>query len=66
MKNKKNLVISQNQLGYTVYDKEDMSGIDVFPNTIEGLDRMKSFVDTNYGDGTFDLITGVSSLKRGK
>lgn len=62
MRNKKNLVVSYNDLGFVVYDSKYQDGIDVFPDTLEGLDRLIQFGYDQYGTD----LSGVVNASRPK
>lgn len=50
MRDKKNLVVSYTSgMGYVVYDKLFMDGIDVFPDTSEGRERLLEYGKEVYG-----------------
>lgn len=38
------VVIIENELGFTVYDRETMNGIDVFEKNADGVEKLTEFI----------------------
>ena len=62
-RSKKDLVVSYNQLGFVVYDSKWKDGIDVFPDTVEGLHRLLEFGFEVYGTDLSGVLNAARSKK---